>query len=167
MSLPITEQPRTEVEWLDVADVPLAAIRYDGITQDALVTCFDEGFNALRAAIEAGVVVPAGSPLAVYHGDPSATFDAEIAFPVVTPLTSESEHAGLVVRPSVVAGGRYATVTHVGGYDGLGPAWGGLLGAVAAAGAQPEHRFVEVYVTEPSPEADPATMRTELFAPVR
>lgn len=166
MSLPITEQPRTVIEWFDVPDVPLAAIRYDGITQDSLVESFDGGFNALRTAIEAGVVVPSGPPLAVYHGDPTARFDLEVAFPVLTPLTGESEHAGLVVRPSVVAGGRYATVTHVGGYDGLGLAWGGLLGAVAASGAQPEGRFVEVYLTEPNPEADPATMRTELFAPV-
>ena len=166
MSLPITEQPRTEVAWVDVADVPVATVRYDGITQDALVTCIDEGFNVLRAAIDAGVVAPAGSPLAVYHGDPSATFDAEIAFPVVTALTGEFEHAGVVVRPSVLAGGRYATVTHLGGYDGLGPAWGNLLGAVGAAGEQPAGRYVEVYLTEPSPEADPATMRTELFAPL-
>ena len=164
--MPITEQPRTEAAWIDVADVPVAAIRYDGVTLDTLAACFDEGFNVLRAAIDAGVVVPAGPPLAVYHGDPTATFDVEIAFPVVTALTGEYEHAGVVVRASALAGGRYATVTHLGGYDGLGPAWGNLLGAVGAAGEQPAGRFVEVYLTQPSPEADPATMRTELFAPL-
>lgn len=84
----------------------------------------------------------------------------------MTPLTGESEHAGLFVRAPVVAGGRYATVTHVGEYDGLGPPWGGLLGAVGLSGALPEGRFVEVYATEPSPAADPAAMRIELFAPV-
>lgn len=166
MTLPLSEQPRTNVEWVDVPDVPLATIRFDAITQDALVPCFDAGFAALRDAIDAGVVVPAGPPLAVYHGDPSATFDAEIAFPVVTPLAGESEHLSALVRPSVVPAGRYATVTHVGGYDGLGHAWGNLLAAVGAAGEQPAVRFVEVYLTEPSPEADPATMRTDLFVPV-
>ena len=37
------------------------------------------------------------------------------------------------------------------------------MGQVAAAGETPELPFWEVYVTEPSPEMDPADLRTDLF----
>ena len=56
-----------------------------------------------------------------------------------------------------------AAISHLGGYDGLGQAWDEFMAAVERSGASPRLPFWEVYVTEPSPETDPATMRTDLF----
>lgn len=40
-----------------------------------------------------------------------------------------------------------------------------MMQQVAADGRQPALPFWEVYVTEPSPEMDPATLRTDLVLP--
>jgi effector-binding domain-containing protein len=164
--LPISEVPRSEVEWIEFDDVATAAIRFDQITQATLIEVFDKGFGTLGAAADAGAFVPAGPAVAVYHGDPMAVFDLEVALPVAVPLANEVEFANHRLRPSVVRGGRCAVRSHVGAYDGLGDAWQSVVAAVLASGAVLSDRWIEVYVTEPGPDVDPATLRTELIAPV-
>ena len=41
------------------------------------------------------------------------------------------------------------------------------MGAIGGMGRAPGSPFWEVYVTEPSPDMDPATLRTDLFCPAR
>lgn len=69
----------------------------------------------------------------------------------------------LVARASALPGGRVATAAHLGGYDRLGEAWQTFMGALEAQGLRAAVPFWEVYTTEPSPEMDPATLRTDLF----
>jgi effector-binding domain-containing protein len=147
-------------------DTAIAAVRFEHATQATLIEAFDGGFGALGAAAAAGAVQPAGPAVAVYHGDPMGEFDLEVAFPVLEPLAAEAEFAGRVIRPSTIEGARCAVATHIGGYDGLGAAWGSVVAAVTADGADIPGRWIEVYVTQPGPDVDPATMRTELIAPV-
>ena len=71
-----------------------------------------------------------------------------------------------MLTASELPAGTIARTTYVGGYDGLGAAWGAFLGEIGASGRAPDVPFWEVYVTEPSPDADPATMRTDLFTRV-
>jgi effector-binding domain-containing protein len=79
------------------------------------------------------------------------------------PLTDAmTSNDGLTLSPSRLPAGRIAIISHLGSYDGLGDAWGRFMQAVADSGNQPALPFWEIYVTEPSPEADPATMRTDL-----
>ena len=66
------------------------------------------------------------------------------------------------VTASVLPAGRIARGVHSGSFDGLGDAWGALIGAVAADGLTPGSTMWEVYLTEPSPDMDPADLRTEL-----
>ena len=58
-----------------------------------------------------------------------------------------------------------ATVSHLGGYDGLPRAWGDLMQRVADDGNQPALPFWEVYVSEPGTDVDPSTLRTDLVTP--
>jgi effector-binding domain-containing protein len=157
---PIPSTPRAEPERVEIGAVPTAVVRRAGLTTDAIRPFFDAAFPALGAA-----VVPAGPPFAIYRGDPADVFDAEIGFPVAEPLASPVP-GELVVEPSSLPAGPALAVTHLGGYDSLGDSWGRLIGAVAASGSVPGSTFVEVYLTEPTPDADPAAMRTELFAPL-
>ena len=60
------------------------------------------------------------------------------------------------------SGGRVARTVHAGGYDGLGEAWGSLIGWAAEQGLAPTGEMWEVYLTEPTPDGDPADNRTEL-----
>ena len=64
-------------------------------------------------------------------------------------------------RVTFRAGGSPRLV-HEGSFDELGSSWGRLGQWIAAAGLTPGEDMWEVYVTEPSPDMDPADLRTEL-----
>ena len=59
-----------------------------------------------------------------------------------------------------------ARLEHVGSYDGLGDAHGRLHAWMAEQSLRPGVPFTETYVTEPTPDADPGSMRTVLEYPV-
>jgi effector-binding domain-containing protein len=157
---PISAAPRTAPERVRLVAVPTAVVRRAALRMDGIRGFFDAGFAALGAA-----VTPAGPAFAIYRGDPATVFDAEIGFPVTAPLAA-SVPGEVVVDPSSMPPGPALALSHLGGYDTLGQTWEKLVAAVAATGAIPTSTFIEVYVTEPGPDADPATMRTELFAPL-
>ena len=75
------------------------------------------------------------------------------------------EADGRRIAASELPAGDVAVISHLGAYDGLGQAWGRLMGSVGAMGRTPGTPFWESYVTEPSPNMDPATLRTDLFCP--
>ena len=82
-------------------------------------------------------------------------------------LAAQPVEAGdLRIVPSELPAGRVAVVSHLGGFDGLGRAWGRLLGEIQGRGLSAGTPFWESYVTEPSPDMDPATLRTDLYCPV-
>ena len=57
-----------------------------------------------------------------------------------------------------------AKLVHHGGLDGLPEgAWERLAGWIDEKGLAPGADIWEVYVTEPSPDMDPADLRTELI----
>lgn len=155
----ITDEPITEATLLTAAAVPTAVIRHRGITMDDLRPLFDTGYSAVAAS---GVPI-AGPAFALYTGDVSTRFDLELGFPVAGPLAGP---VGDPVEPSELPAGDVLVVSHLGSYEELGQSWAGLFGAAAQRGLQPRGSFYEVYVTEPAPETDPATLRTDLFLQV-
>ncbi|MFE3293547.1 GyrI-like domain-containing protein [Rhodococcus sp. NPDC059234] len=166
MPLPLPAEPNTSVAWLDLDATPLAVLRHGAVTMADLAGLFDTGFQALGAAIAAGELTPTGPAVAIYRGDPATTFDLEIGFPVAQAIAAPIAVDGAVVVGSQLPAGPAATLSHLGAYDGLPTAWEKLMTAVQAGGATlRDGTMVEVYVTQPSPEADPATMRTDLIVP--
>ena len=98
--------------------------------------------------------------------------DLEIGFPLAEPLPDgvggEAEGSGgMRVVASELPAGQVAATSHLGSYDGLGEAWQEFMGEIGSLGRAPASPFWESYVTEPSPDIDPATLRTDLFCPVR
>ena len=135
------------------------------VAPDGMPAIFDETFAALVPALaEAGVQI-AGPAISLHHRMPGATMTFEVGFPVAAPLDGQLEAGGITFLPSSMPATQVATVSHLGGYDGLGDAWGRLMQQVAADGHQPALPFWEVYVTEPSRDMDPATLRTDLVLP--
>jgi effector-binding domain-containing protein len=59
-----------------------------------------------------------------------------------------------------------ARVVHAGSFDGLSEAWQRLGAWIGEQGLEPSDDYWEVYLTEPSPDMDPADLRTELNWPV-
>ena len=58
-------------------------------------------------------------------------------------------------------------MVHEGGYDSLGESWGRLQDWVARQGLQTAGDLWEVYLTEPTPDGDPAANRTALYLPLQ
>lgn len=159
-------QPVPDVRVFTVPAVPTAVVRAKGMPMATIDGLFDAVFgSALPEAFHRGVV-PVGPALALYTsiGDrPEGVADVEIGFPVARALEQPIVADELTVEPSELPAGRVAVVSHLGAYDQLGGAWGSLLGAIDEKGDTPGVPFWEAYVTEPTPDMDPATLRTDLY----
>ena len=157
--------PHEGVSYLVTQQIPTVVRLAQDVAPDGMPAIFDETFAALVPALaEAGVQI-AGPAISLHHRMPGATMTFEVGFPVAAPLDGQLEAGGITFLPSSMPATQVATVSHLGGYDGLGDAWGRLMQQVAADGHQPALPFWEVYVTEPSPDMDPATLRTDLVLP--
>lgn len=166
MALPIPVEPRMSVAWVDVPEVPLAAVHFKDLTIDDIASAFDGAFPAILTALEqAGVALGDAPAIAIYHGNPMETFDLRVAVEVETPLTAEIEVGEYLVVPSDIPAGEYATISHVGSYDDLGASWEHLAQDVRGGGAETEPVWIEVYVSDPS-STDPAELRTDLFVEI-
>ena len=164
MSVDPVGEPRSGLEFGDTAEVTTAVVKAVGYPMAELRTLFDTAFSGLFPVLGLRGVHPAGPAFALYHRMPDDTVDIEVGVPIEADLGEPAELDGdLVVEQSRIPAGRVAAISHLGGYEGLGQAWDDFMAAVGRSGATPQLPFWEVYFTEPSPEADPATMRTDLF----
>lgn len=155
--------PYDGVALLDTPEVPLAVVEVRDFPLARMPELMDAVFPALFPALGAVGAVPAGPALALHTRMPTDTVDMGVGVPVATPLRVPVElGGGRTAVASSLPAGRAAATSHLGPYEGLGEAWGAFLTAVSAAGHTPSTTFFEVYVTEPSPDADPASMRTDL-----
>ena len=155
--------PYPEMTVLDAPEVPTVVNVAHDYPMDRMTEIFDSTFTALFPALGQHGIQPVGPAFSLHARMPMETVDFEVGIPVDRPLaqamTSES---GLTLSPSRLPGGRIAVISHTGSYDGLGQAWERFMQAVAASGEQPRLPFWELYVTEPGPDTDPATLRTDL-----
>lgn len=168
-------EPVNGIRFLRAPAVPTAVVRATAVPMATIGELFDAVFRSVfPAAFERGLS-PAGPPFALYTrvtDGPGAAADLEIGFPLGAPLSGP-----LVDEPIEIDGRRLvaselpaadiAVTSYLGGYDGLGRAWGEFLGHIAATGRTPGLPFWETYVTDPTPDADPATLRTDLYCVVR
>lgn len=168
-------EPVNGIRFLRAPAVPTAVVRATAVPMATIGELFDAVFRSVfPAAFERGLS-PAGPPFALYTSvtdGPDASADLEIGFPLGAPLSGPLvddpvEVGGRRLVASVLPGGDVAVTTHLGGFDELGRAWGEFFGEIGASGRAPGSPFWEAYVTEPSPDMDPADLRTDLFCMVR
>jgi effector-binding domain-containing protein len=127
---------------------------------------FDGSFATLAAVLAATEATPTGAPFALYRGMPSDEVDVEVGFPLDRPVEDAVVAAHPGTQASTLPGGEVATTVHRGGFDGLGGAWQSLAEWIAAQGRTMGPMMWEVYLTEPSPDMNPAELRTELNWPL-
>jgi effector-binding domain-containing protein len=139
-----------------VEAVPTAVVRAE-VPADGLPALFDAAFSRLPPALAEQGVRPVGAAFALYHRPPSATVAVEVGFAVDREVRPDGD-----VGPGVLPGGRVARMVHAGGFDGLAGAWQRLSAWAQEQGLTPAGAFWEVYLTRPSPDMDPAELRTEL-----
>jgi effector-binding domain-containing protein len=151
---------RIEPELVDVEATSTAVIR--GVVPVAeLAAFFDRSFATLASVTSTQGAEVTGPAFALYHGQPGETVDLEVGFPTAETVRPDGD-----VEPGALPEGRVARLLHCGSYDGLGASWERLQAWIVEQGHQPGPVLWEVYVTKPSPNMDPADLRTELIWPV-
>ncbi len=133
------------------------AVIHAVVAMDGLVAFFDRSFTRLATVVAEQGVAITGPAFALYHGPPTDQIDLEVGFPTDRAV----EPAGDVVAGTLPAG-RVARLVHLGSYDTLVSSWGRLGAWMGEQGLTPGPVLWEVYVTEPSPDMDPADLRSEL-----
>ena len=160
----LREEPFTELTVIEVPATPAAVVEAREVHMADLPELFDSTFSGLFPVLSDAGLEPAGPAFALYTRQPSETVDLQLGLPTSAGLTNAQPIAGgHIVIPAELPGGSMAVRSHLGGYDGLGESWALLLKDAVAAGHRPGLPFIELYITEPSPQADPADMRTDLF----
>ncbi|MGO1973715.1 MAG: GyrI-like domain-containing protein [Propionibacteriaceae bacterium] len=119
---------------------------------------FDRSFGQIERACAEQGIIPTGAAFARYHGAPTEIVDLEVGLPTGSPVRAAGG-----VEAGLLPAGRVVTATHIGGYEGLGAAWGQVGDWLGQQGLTPTETLWEVYVTEPAPDVDPDTMRTDVF----
>lgn len=148
----MAEEPRV----VTVEPVELA-VRREVVALDAMAAFYDRAFSAVAEAVARQGRHVVGPAYGLTFSAPTDTVDVAAGFPVDAPVQADD-----VVQPLTTPGGRAARYVHRGAYDGLGDAYGEIFAWIGQQGLHPGPLTWEVYVTEPTPEADPADMVTEL-----
>lgn len=149
MDISITEEP-SRLAAVVRRVVPAAEIR----------SYFDSVYSDVAAALRAAGLAPAGPALSWLHLDtPADHFDVAAGFPV------EGVAIGTVsgeVEVVTISGGPAVVAELVGDYEELPAAWQAVDNFREAEGLEPRGDALELYLTMPTPESDPAENRTHL-----
>lgn len=161
---PVSLPAPPRIEFGDGPALPTVVVRRRDYPVTDLGKLFDATFGALFPALAERGIRPRGAPFALYTRPPTDTADLEIGVRVSGPLDDPVTVGDVTLENSQLPGGRVAHVTHVGGYDGLPAAWDSFMTAITAAQRTPILPFWEVYTTEPTPDLNPADLRTDLYS---
>lgn len=159
--------PRSEVEFLRVDGIPTVVRKLTDLPMSEMPTVFDSTFTALFPLLNELGLTPTGPAFALHHRMPDETATFELGVPVDRALDGEvTTGEGVAFSPARLPTGDIAAVSHLGAYEGLGESWGIFLERITDGGARPQLPFWEVYVTEPGPDVNPTTLRTDLYTVV-
>ncbi|AKK03493.1 GyrI-like domain-containing protein [Corynebacterium epidermidicanis] len=164
----VTSAPATSMRRVQLPETHFAVVRAFDVSLGDIGQLFDSAFPACARAFATGILVPDGPAICRYLRIDAETdnCDLEIGFPVASALSQPVQLDGQEFVPSCTPAAEYAMQTYFGFYDGLNQAWSAFVSTMAANGLQPAGPCLECYVTEPAPDLDPATMRTDLYCPV-
>ncbi|HET7795972.1 MAG TPA: GyrI-like domain-containing protein [Rhizobacter sp.] len=119
------------------------------------------GIEELFGAVAAQGIQVTGPWFTHHHRLPTDTFDFDICVPVSAAVQPSGR-----VRPGELRATQVARTVYTGGYEGLGAAWGELMGWIEREKLQPAADLWECYVAGPESGPDSSQYRTELNRPL-
>jgi len=142
------------------------------VSMDGFSDVIDAGYSELFGWLGARGIAPASAPLIRYDRiDMAGTLDIELAVPL-SPADAERVPDDDRVKKGSLPAGQYATLHHVGPYDGLIASnaalqeWaeqeGLTFDVTPSAGGELWGGRVEVYTTNPAEEPDPSKLEVEV-----
>lgn len=157
------DEPYEGVTAFDGPELHLAAVQLQDFPLAEMPRLMDGTFPEIFTALDGAGATACGPALALHTRMPSDTADLALGVPITAPLATELElSSGFRVVATACPTGPVAATSYLGGYEGLGEAWGGFMGEVAAAGHTPGTTFFEAYVSNPAEATDPSELRTDL-----
>jgi effector-binding domain-containing protein len=163
---PATDEPRPvgdrahaepEIHRLPLRDTAVIVV---DVAPDELPDAIGRAIGEVTAAMAEAAVGLAGPPFTRYLAF-EPRIRAEVGFAVMRPAPDIGR-----VEPGRLPGGRAASVLHIGSYDGLEQTYALLTRWLAELGLRTTGPMWEVYWSDPATEPDPASWRTEIFAPI-
>lgn len=153
----MTEHPTPEI--VDSRATATMVVKATDLPVDGMAPFFDEAFTALGAQASAQHAQITGAAFSRQFRPMTTTADLEVGFPIAAPIDPQAP-----VESGDLPAVRVARVVYAGGFDGLPEAWAALTAWVIDNGytPHPEAGAWEIYLTEPTPEMDPADLLTEL-----
>ena len=150
-----------DVEQVELPEVTLAAVRQT-VPMNELTGFYDQAYGRVAQALAAAGVAPTGPAFGWYAGMPTDTADVAAGFGVPQG-SGPIEGVEIIVIPAAPA----VVGTYTGPYDGLPDAWSEVVAWADQHQAPGRGDFWEEYVTDPSPDGDPAANVTRLVLPLR
>ncbi|MFW0792998.1 GyrI-like domain-containing protein [Gordonia sp. CPCC 205515] len=152
-------------EVIELESVELAVVRKT-VVMEQIPNFYDEAFPLLLSAIEQSEREVAGPAYGLTFSMPTQTadgmaMDMGAAFPVDAAFPDTDSVVGMRTP-----GGKVARHVHRGSYDLLPEVYAAVFAWIGEQGLTPGEFAWEVYVTEPTPDADPDSMVTEVVVPV-
>lgn len=136
----------------------LTAVSRGTVRMEELREFFDRAFTEVAAVLDDQGIRPTSAAFGRYYGQPSDTITLEVGFGTGNAVVPKGE-----VFAGELPEGPAARAVYTGPYDGLGEAWARLGEWIREQGLTPGDTLWEEYVTEPTPDTDPATLRTDLY----
>lgn len=147
----------------EAPELPTVVVKAKDIASYDLTRVIDAAYSTLATVIEEAGSSITGPAFVLHHRRPVDTADMEVGFPVSSPLTEPVACTDdLEAVPSVLPGGKVAMISHMGSYGELAEAWGAFVEAIGDAKERMTYPFWEFYVSVPTPDADPTSLRTDL-----
>jgi effector-binding domain-containing protein len=157
----------TEPKIVERGEQPYAGIKAS-VTMESIGETIGSSMDELFARLGTLRIEPSGAPFVRYNViDMERRLEIEIGVPVAQEIAGDGR-----VTPGVLPAGRYASVTHIGPYEGLVGAnaalqeWAEARELRLAMSETPDgdtfESRLEVYLTDPAEEPDPQKWETEV-----
>lgn len=147
-----TDPPRIR----EIEATTVAALR-ETIAMADLPLFFDRAYRTVFEALTRQGAATIGPALGIYFGMPSESVDVAAGFPIAASIDPDGD-----VREILLPAGRAAETVHHGSYGELAQSYQRLEDWMRAEGVTPGEVVWESYETMPTPDADPASMRTRI-----
>jgi len=152
---------QNEVEIKTLQPFPYCCIHHKGpFTEIANVIAL------LYSSIQGQNIPPAGGMIGIYYNSPEDTppqdLEWELGFPCdshVSPLQPLQRKVWNFIQ--------VATAIHVGSFESTGETYLAIFAWLEANGMEPAGPVLERYLTMPTPDTNPADMRTEIMVPFK
>ncbi|MGW8812896.1 GyrI-like domain-containing protein [Gordonia terrae] len=152
-------------EIVDVDPVELAVVRKT-VAMDEIEAFYDSAFPLLVSSIEQSGRTIAGPAYGLTFSMPSETPDGMVMD--MGPRSPSMRRSPTQIRCSGcgLRGGQIARHLHQGSYDLLSELYAAVFSWIDEQGLTPGEFAWEVYVTQPTPDADPDSLLTEIVVPL-